>query len=210
MTASDASLDHLAVGLVILISMAIALGVVFLAVLIALIIVLSTRHDDPQAYPVVVPAYDNGEWAKREATSPTPFLTGEKGHSKLETLGQATAAMAAGHPVAAAAAASRDRHESRSTGEAATSSDDGSIYDDVEEGDDSLPLRDVRYSFDAEREEELSISTNDMVEVLDDTDEHWHIVRRLRDGRQGMYTCEVAELCAEFLPSGLVPSAFLT
>lgn len=166
--------------------MAIALGVVFLGVLIALIIVLSTRHDDPQAYPVVVPPYDNGEWAKREATSPTPFLAGEKGHSKLETLGVATAAMAAGHPVAAAAVATdRERHTSGSTGEAATSSDDGSIYADMEEGDDSLPLRGVRYSFDAEREEELSIRTNDMVEVVDDTDEHWHIVRRLRDGRQG-------------------------
>lgn len=166
--------------------MAISLGVVFVAVLIALIIVLSTRHDDPQAYPIVVPPYDNGDWAKREATSPTPFLSGEK---KLETLAAATAVMAAGHPgtgAAAAAAASRDRHSTRSTGEAPTSSDDGSIYDDVDdEGDDSLPLRGVRYSFDAEREEELSISTNDMVEVLDDTDEHWHIVRRLRDGRQG-------------------------
>lgn len=162
--------------------MAIALGIVFIGVLIALIIVLSTRHDDPQAYPVVVPPFDNGDWAKREATSPTPFLAGEK---KLETLGAATAAMAAGHPVAAAGVA-RERHSTRSTGEAGTSSDDGSIYADMEEGDDSLPLRGVRYSFDAEREEELSISTNDMVEILDDTDEHWHIVRRLRDGRQGM------------------------
>jgi hypothetical protein len=48
-----------------------------------------------------------------------------------------------------------------------TSSEDESMYDhdDMEEGDDSLPLRGVRYSFGAEREEELSISAGEMVEV---------------------------------------------
>ena len=110
----------------------------------------------------------------------------------LETLGAATAAISSGHPDGMYAA-TRERHETQSSRGAQTSSEGESIYDDVEEGDDSLPLRGVRYSFDAEREEELSISTADMVEVVDDADEHWHIVRRLRDGRQG-----------------LVPSAFLT
>lgn len=195
--------DHLAIGLVILISMAIALGVVFLGVLIALIITLSKRHDDAHAYPpVVIPPYD-ANYAAREATSPSPFLAGsyEKSTGKvtptpmLEVINAATAILSAGHPGVVAAGGVRmieenDNDEERdpsSTDEHndGTTSEDNSIYDDPEEGDDSLPMRAVRYSFDAERKEELSINTRDMVEVLDETDEHWHIVRRLRDGRQG-------------------------
>ncbi|KAK9899042.1 hypothetical protein P389DRAFT_42803 [Cystobasidium minutum MCA 4210] len=203
--------QHLALGLVILVSMAIALGVVFLGVLVALIITLSKRHDDANAYPpVVIPPYD-ADYAAREAKSPTPFVAGsfEKSKGKitptpmLETINAATVALSAGHPGLATAGGVRilddshdsDEREPSSAGEQNddTSSEENSIYDDPEEGDDSLPMRAVRYSFDAEREEELSINTRDMVEVLDESDEHWHIVRRLRDGRQG-----------------LVPSAFLT
>lgn len=190
-------------GLVILVSMAIALGVVFLGVLIALIITLSKRHEDANAYPpVVIPPYD-ADYSAREATSPAPFLSGshEKGKGKmtptsmLETINAATVALSAGHPGLAAAGAVRmaddghdsDEHEPSSAGEQhdGTSSGENSIYDDPDEGDDSLPMRAVRYSFDAEREEELSINTRDVVEVLDESDEHWHIVRRMRDGRQG-------------------------
>jgi hypothetical protein len=210
--------------------MAIALGVVFLGVLVALIIALSKRHDDANAYPpVVIPPYD-ADYAAREATSPTPFFsnTYEKSKGKttptamLETITAATAALSAGHPGVAAAGGVRildDSHEQdsdhapSSSGEQAdgTTSEEASIYDDPDEGDDSLPMRAVRYSFDAEREEELSISTGDTVEVLDDSDEHWHIVRRLRDGRQGELTGFVLvdgfKLTRHSL--GLVPSAFL-
>lgn len=183
--------------------MAIALGVVFLGVLIALIVTLSKRHDDANAYPpVVIPPYD-ADYAAREATSPSPFLAGNYEKSKgkvtptpmLETINAATVALSAGHPGLATAEGVRilddshdsDEHEPSSAGEQndGTSSEEHSIYDDPDEGDDSLPMRAVRYSFDAEREEELSINTRDMVEVLDESDEHWHIVRRLRDGRQG-------------------------
>lgn len=86
--------------------MAIALGVVFLGVLIALIITLSKRHDDSSSYPpVVIPPYD-ADYAAREATSPIPFLAGSHDKSKgkvtptpmLETINAATAALLAGHP----------------------------------------------------------------------------------------------------------------
>lgn len=183
--------------------MAIALGVVFLSVLIALIITLSKRHDDANAYPpVVIPPYD-ADYAARDATSSTPFTTGsyEKTKGKvtptpmLETINAATVALSAGHPGIGAAGGvrvvqdddDRNEHEVSSAEEQVdgTTSEENSIYDDPDEGDDSLPMRAVRYSFDAEREEELSINTRDMVELLDDSDEHWHIVRRLRDGRQG-------------------------
>lgn len=195
--------DHLAVGLVILVSMAIALGVVFLGVLVALIITLSRRHDDTNTYPpVVIPPYD-ADYAAREASSPTPFLANANEKSKdkitptpmLETISAATAALSAGHPGLVAASGIRalpdggdnNEHNLSSADERddGTTSEDNSIYDDPEEGDESLPMRAVRYSFDAEREEELSINTGDTVEVLDESDEHWHIVRRLRDGRQG-------------------------
>lgn len=183
--------------------MAIALGVVFLGVLIALIIALSKRHDDGHAYPpVTIPAYD-ADYAAREATSPTPFLSGSyektKGKatptSMLETLNAATVALSAGHPSIGVASGVRvvdadaDGHESDDAtpahGAAGLSSEEDSIYEDPDEGDDSLPMRGVRYSFDAEREEELSIHTDDVVEILDESDENWHIVRRVRDGRQG-------------------------
>lgn len=195
--------DHLAIGLVILVSMAIALGVVFLGVLIALIITLSRRHDDANAYPpVVIPPYD-ADYTAHEATSPAPFLAGTNEKSKgkmtptpmLETINAATVALSAGHPSVVVAGGVRvipgeDDGNERTLSSAderdnGTTSEDNSIYDDPEEGNDSLPSRAVRYSFDAEREEELSINTGDMVEVLDESDEHWHIVRRLRDGRQG-------------------------
>lgn len=179
--------------------MAIALGIVFLGVLISLVIVLNTRREDPQLYPLVIPAFETKEAAK--PSSPTPFLSNydEKsggggdhaaktgGNSMLETLNAATAgALSAGHPAgrfspgvgaglgafAVGAAHGGEDHSDResdaSSSRPRSSSDhDGSVYDadDVEEGDDSLPLRGVRYSFAAEREEELSIHSSDMVEV---------------------------------------------
>ena len=163
--------DYLAVGLVILISIAIALGIIFLCVLIALVIALSTRNDDLSAYPLpLAPAYD-----PKYGHEPSPVsVAAEKGKIKsstgvLETLGVATAALSAGHPQGGIEpnGVAQERNQSRSSRANTSTEDDESFFDqrDMEEGDDSLPLRGVRYSFDAEKEEELSISTGDMVEV---------------------------------------------
>lgn len=120
--------------------------------------------------------------------------------SMLETLGAATAIVARGrNPGPEETDAAR---MSRGAMSSSDEGDDHSFYDDAvedtthhsagsgittdpEEGDNSLPLRGVRYSFDAEREEELDINTGDMVEIVDDSDEHWVIARRVKDGRQG-------------------------
>lgn len=165
--------DHLAVGLVILISIAISLGIIFLGVLIALIIALNTRTDDSHAYPIVIPPYDNLDPAK---ISPTPLLLSEKeqnAHAQhgqasiLETINAATAQVAGARLSTPIQPHGRHQSAGASTAVMTNISDDDSIYDqrDMDAIDGSFPMRGVRYSFIAEKEEEIDINTGDMIEV---------------------------------------------
>lgn len=155
----------------ILISIAISLGIVFLGVLIALIIALNFRSDDTQAYPITIPPYADLDEAKK---SPTPLLFDEKTKRSLpqgnllETL-DAAAAIAAGGSMAAVIGNTPQRspHASNqpSTIYASSADDSGMEAETSADGNDSLPLRAVRYSFEAEKPEEIDVSSGEMIEV---------------------------------------------
>ncbi|GAA5919969.1 hypothetical protein JCM1841_004401 [Sporobolomyces salmonicolor] len=153
---------HLAVGIVILISMAIALGFVFLFVLIGLLIALARRKDEPNSYP-------NNRGVTDVAIETSSAGALHRPTSLLQTVGAATAVLldpkgekAFDHDAAGGGAASFDG--------AVTSY--GSDYGD--DGEPSTAL--ARYSFHAEHPGELSISANEQLSILEAADPNWWMV----------------------------------
>jgi hypothetical protein len=191
--------EHLAVGLVILISIAISLGLVFLLVLIGLLIALRHRHKDGgnnTSYPVGVHAADNNaEEQEKSRHRPT---------SLLATLNAATAMMTTdnrdpkgpsrGSPSSSFVGQREPpyAHDDGVLGGAAAASS-GAAHDHHHDHDeDDLGVGEpqdfethARYSFEAEREGELSIRTNDPVLVLDHSDSQWWLAQ-LPTGERGV------------------------
>jgi hypothetical protein len=170
--------DHLAVGLVILISMAISLGVVFVLVLIGILVALRHRNQSQNntAYPVGVHA-DNNDEQEKSRHRPT---------SLLATLNAATAMMtekeqrgpnssASSFVLGDPGASSSHVHDGDAAGAAAVLAGASGSHDhDDDEGVEHEYETHARYSFDAEREGELSLRTNDPVLVLDShSDSQW-------------------------------------
>lgn len=161
----------MAVGLVILISIAIALGIVFLLVLLALLIALRTRDDHgvpAVGYPVAPPEDDDAS-----------IKAGGGGMRKrpsalLATLNAATAKMALSEKTAAASAAA-PRPPSPDLFDDSNSMNSGIA--DVDE----MVVR-TRFSFHAEQEGELTVGANEELVILDSQDPDWCVVAALCHG----------------------------
>ncbi|GAA6049737.1 hypothetical protein JCM3770_004434 [Rhodotorula araucariae] len=166
---------HLAAGLVILISIAIGLGIVFLLVLIGLLVVLARRKDEPQ-YPPRDPR------AAHSAASETSSL--HRPSSLLQTVGAATAVLL--DPKGEKAI---DRNSLGGAGGAAGGAGSldaaalsyGSDFEDESEPSTAL----ARYSFHAEHPGELSISAHEQLTILDSQDQNWWMVSN-REGQRGL------------------------
>ncbi|GAA5977101.1 hypothetical protein JCM5350_003219 [Sporobolomyces pararoseus] len=153
---------HLAVGIVILISIAIALGVVFLLVLIGLLIALSRRKDEPQ-YP---PNRNLG--ASTSTNSSAEGL--HRPNSLLQTVGAATA-------VLLDPKGEKGMHHDHDSLNGGMDYDGAAMSYGSDYGDDGEPSTALaRYSFSAEHPGELSISANEQLSILEATDPNWWMV----------------------------------
>ncbi|BGP40759.1 hypothetical protein JCM10449v2_004724 [Rhodotorula kratochvilovae] len=167
---------HLAAGLVILISIAIGLGIVFLLVLLGLLFMLARRKDEPQ-YPPRDPR------AAHSAASETSSL--HRPSSLLQTVGAATAVLL--DPKGEKAIDRNSLGGGGAGGAGGTGSFDaaalsyGSDFED--EGEPSTAL--ARYSFHAEHPGELSISAHEQLTILDSQDQNWWMVSN-REGARGL------------------------
>lgn len=183
--------DNLSVGIVILISIAIALGVVFLLVLIGLLFAL--RHRDSQeskahaSYPVGVPYADK-----------TPEKTKQRPTSLLATLNAATARVASGNQDAR-----RTVHDNASREHSPVASPRSIYHSDNEEEDDAMAgaigypsgrtsdygedadIVRTRYSFEAENQGEINVEANEEIKILDRSDENWYFVQK-QNGERGV------------------------
>ncbi|KPV77610.1 uncharacterized protein RHOBADRAFT_51443 [Rhodotorula graminis WP1] len=174
---------HLATGLVILISIAIGLGIVFLLVLLGLLVMLARRRDEPQ-YPPRDPK------GAHSAASETSSL--HRPSSLLQTVGAATAVLldprgekARRNSLGGGAGGDGDGDGARAgTGsfDAAALSYGGSDYE-ADEDEPSTAM--ARYSFHAEHPGELSISAREEVTILDSQDQNWWMVAN-REGKRGL------------------------
>ncbi len=203
------NLHHLAVGLVILISIAIGLGIVFLLVLLGLIWAVARRRPEPRDMDVPISGSDE------------TLGLGEKKRpsSLLATLNAATENAMLGGGAAAAGASHRrqDSQQYDTTDEMAPSSHHGdhtthpqyAADDDAEavagmgmvgvtgataaaalDGDEEdSPMEGIpahaRYDFVANHESELKLTAGEPIEILDDQDRHWWLARNTQ-GQTGV------------------------
>ncbi|KAL8292370.1 hypothetical protein RQP46_001836 [Phenoliferia psychrophenolica] len=160
---SLAGRHHLSVGIVILISIAIALGVVFLLVLIGLLIALARRSDEP-AYPPSQPRLRTDQSDDlRPKHHPTALL---------EAVGAATAVMLdkKGGDEKRGPPADHDSIAGPMSFDGATSWDDGDA------GPETGGVARARYSFHGEHVGELSVSAGEDLVILEASDANWYLV----------------------------------
>ncbi|KAI0048302.1 hypothetical protein FA95DRAFT_1491100 [Auriscalpium vulgare] len=189
---SSFSFNHrhvLATGVVILISIAIAAGVVFLLVLMGILWTLFSRRDDAlnkfdpadidddddstQHRPSSLLAHINAATRTTILGASNPFHHTEK----EEDAGAMAGASNTGHdPFAGPDGSNYLRAETPSDAVA------GILAGDEEPG---RPAH-ARYSFDGSGEGELPLSVGQELEVLDDRDHSWWYARDLRTGREGV------------------------
>ncbi|KAJ7647465.1 cortical protein marker for cell polarity-domain-containing protein [Roridomyces roridus] len=175
----------LATGIVILISIAIAAGVVFLLALIGILWTLFSRRDDK------LNKLDGVEEEDDDSTHHRPS-------SLLEHINAATRTTIIGtSPFAAFSSSKEDKQ--RDTGSPTPDQDpfapDASNYMRAETPSDAIggvmteemsrPAQ-ARYSFDGTGEGELPISAGSAVEVLDDRDPAWWYARDPQTGQEGV------------------------
>ncbi|GAA5891635.1 hypothetical protein JCM6882_006152 [Rhodosporidiobolus microsporus] len=184
--------SHLSPGIVILVSIAIALGVVFLLVLVGLLVALARRRDEPQTqYPPAAAMHDGTGTETSSLHRPT---------SLLQTVGAATAVLLdpkgeKGVPSGGGAYAYGDEgaglgsFDAAAAGAGAGAMSYGSEYGDDEDAQPSAAL--ARYSFHGEHPGELSVSANENLQVLESSDPNWWLVANERGDR------------------GLVPNSYL-
>ncbi|GAA5926124.1 hypothetical protein JCM10213_007377 [Rhodosporidiobolus nylandii] len=183
---------HLSPGLVILVSIAIGLGVVFLLVLAGLLIALARRKDEPQQqYPPPSARYGQGGNGSEASSLHRPT-------SLLQTVGAATAVLldpkgekAAQRHAAGVGAAGHGGDGDSIAGP--LSFDGAAMSYGSDYGEDDAPSAALaRYSFHAEHPGELSISSQEQLTVLDGTDGNWWMVLN-HAGQRGLVP--VAYLC---------------
>jgi len=191
---------HLSLGIVILISMAVALGVVFLLVLIGVLVALARRRDDP-AYPPQEQR-DSAEAAYAAHRAPNDLLAtvgaatavlldgSSSGHAGAEKarvggVGGAAAGVAGaekqGHRARDSAAGTIVDHDSIAgpvgfaggEGEGESDGDDVVSYESHQFGD---AVARTRYSFEAEHPGELSVRAGEDLVILEGSDPNWWLV----------------------------------
>ncbi|KAJ2913249.1 hypothetical protein MD484_g7161, partial [Candolleomyces efflorescens] len=168
----------LAVGVVILISIAIAAGVVFLIALIGILWTLFSRKDDKVKY---------------EAEEEEDDSTHRRPSSLLEHINAATRTTILGSSPYQDYSGEKDDDKARS--EQDPFGADASNFARAETPSDAMggilqeetsrPAH-ARYSFDGTGEGELPISAGAELEVLDDRDPAWWYARDLKTGREGV------------------------
>ncbi|KAJ7713949.1 cortical protein marker for cell polarity-domain-containing protein [Mycena maculata] len=174
----------LATGVVILISIAIAAGVVFLLALIGILWTLFSRRDDK------LNKFDGADEDDDDSTHHRPS-------SLLEHINAATRTTIIGTPFAAFNA-KEDKLDARSPTpdhDPDPFAPDASNYMRAETPSDAIggvmteemsrPAQ-ARYSFDGTGDGELPISAGSAVEVLDDRDPAWWYARDVKTGREGV------------------------
>ncbi|KAJ7188405.1 cortical protein marker for cell polarity-domain-containing protein [Mycena filopes] len=175
----------LATGIVILISIAIAAGVVFLLALIGILWTLFSRRDDK------LNKFDAAEEEDDDSTHHRPS-------SLLEHINAATRTTIIGaSPFANYGAKDEDKHmDARPpTPEQDPFGPDASNYMRAETPSDAIggimteetsrPAQ-ARYSFDGTGDGELALSAGSAVEVLDDRDPAWWYARDVKTGQEGV------------------------
>ncbi|KAJ7782990.1 cortical protein marker for cell polarity-domain-containing protein [Mycena metata] len=175
----------LATGIVILISIAIAAGVVFLLALIGILWTLFSRRDDK------LNKFDGAEEEDDDSTHHRPS-------SLLEHINAATRTTIIGaSPFANYGSRDEDKHmDTRSpTPEQDPFGPDASNYMRAETPSDAIggimseetsrPAQ-ARYSFDGTGDGELALSAGSAVEVLDDRDPAWWYARDVKTGKEGV------------------------
>jgi len=174
----------LATGVVILISIAIAAGVVFLLALVGILWTLFSRRDDK------LNKFDAGEDDDDDSTHHRPS-------SLLEHINAATRTTIIGASPFGHFNAKEDKHlDTRSpTPDQDPFAPDASNYMRAETPSDAIggvmteemsrPAQ-ARYSFDGTGDGELPISAGSAVEVLDDRDPAWWYARDVKTGREGV------------------------
>ncbi|EAU91377.1 hypothetical protein CC1G_07412 [Coprinopsis cinerea okayama7 len=178
---ADFSFDQrkfLAVGVVILISIAIAAGVVFLLALIGILWTLFSRKDE--------------KMNKYEVEEDDGDSTHHRPSSLLEHINAATRTTILG---ASPYQDYSEKDDDRSRSEPDPFGPDASNFARAETPSDAMggmlaeevsrPAH-ARYSFDGNGEGELPISAGDELEVLDDRDPAWWYARHVRTGREGV------------------------
>ncbi|KAJ7209519.1 cortical protein marker for cell polarity-domain-containing protein [Mycena pura] len=174
----------LATGIVILISIAIAAGVVFLLALIGILWTLFSRRDEK------LNKFDAAEDDDDDSTHHRPS-------SLLEHINAATRTTIIGADPYANFAAKEDKHDDARphTPDQDPFAPDASNYIRAETPSDAIGglmteetsrAAQARYSFDGTGEGELPISAGSAVEVLDDRDPAWWYARDIKTGREGV------------------------
>jgi hypothetical protein len=173
----------LATGVVILISIAIAAGVVFLLALIGILWTLFSRKEDKLNKMDGTDNEDDDSTQHR----PSSLLEHINAATRTTILGagyrtEKEKAMAMGSPSQPEADPFSSGPDASNYIRAETPSD--AVYGPLTE-DTSRPAH-ARYSFDGTGEGELQISAGAEVEVLDDRDPAWWYARDIRTGREGV------------------------
>ncbi|KAH9831218.1 cortical protein marker for cell polarity-domain-containing protein [Rhodofomes roseus] len=180
-TFSFAQKHFLATGIVILISIAIAAGIVFLLALIGILWTLFSRRDDKIKL-------DSGPVDEDDDSSHRPS-------SLLEHINAATRATVLGEG-AFGPSAEKQAAAGATAGESDPFQPDADNYMRAETPSDAIAgtmgVEDMtrsahaRYSFDGGGEGELPLSAGQEIEVLDDGDAAWWYARDVRSGREGV------------------------
>ncbi|KAH8928670.1 hypothetical protein BT69DRAFT_1236844 [Atractiella rhizophila] len=177
----------LSVGIVILISIAISLGIVFFLVLLGLLVALCNRREEPSSYPIAPIRAD--EDINNAHQRPT---------SLLAAINAATAQVVSekkdAKPQAAAYAGSENDHTQESTFPPAAHSAGLALGGaavgvgvESEEGQDGPRIARARYSFHAENNDEIDVGEGEDLVVLDSSHDIWWFVQSAHDpNRRGV------------------------
>ncbi|EIN11377.1 hypothetical protein PUNSTDRAFT_63207 [Punctularia strigosozonata HHB-11173 SS5] len=176
----------LATGIVILISIAIAAGIVFLLVLIGILWTLFGRKEDADKFDPAGTDEDDDSIHHRPS-------------SLLEHINAATRNTIMGSPAFGASMTGEKEAEAAAVAGVAAASQRGDVFGGDEHrpdtpsdapvgvaADGSGRLAHARYSFDGREEGELPLSSGTEVEILDDRDAAWWYARDPNTGNEGV------------------------
>jgi hypothetical protein len=174
--------DLLATGIVILISIAISAGVVFLLVLAGILWTLLSRRDD-----ALGAKFDAGDESDDDASGPRPssLLAHINAATRTTIMGAAGDEGQAGSPQHSPKEADPFSGPDASNylrAETPSEAVAGMMAGEEEPG----RAAHARYSFDGVGEGELPLSVGMQLEVLDDRDHSWWYARDARSGREGV------------------------
>ncbi|KAG8932932.1 hypothetical protein FRC01_011649 [Tulasnella sp. 417] len=186
---STFSFNHrkfLATGIVILVSIAIATGIVFLLLLLGIFWTLCTRREAGLAHPN--PEDDDDESSFRHHR-PSSLLEHINAATRTTILGGAGLAGAGAAVAHRKGDASEDTHADPDMWARAETPSDvmgaAGMMSEGEPGDVNRPTH-ARYSFAGGAEGELPVAAGQEIMVLDDRDESWWYVRDPTSGREGV------------------------